>query len=180
MKKAALILTLIFLLTLPLAAVRYSAGVKASLGGVIMKNSTLSYEEGLRDALRASVTVMPASFMVDKFDLGLYATLSFQGSTSVSAYTRLLGYSALSVGFSSDYLITDSLSLGLSLGAGYSITEKVRTAGAFLESAFSVSYRITDNFAAGAEAGLMYRKERLEFPISLSFTVRPFLKRSQS
>ena len=176
MKKTVIIIAILLIITLPLSAVTYSGGVKAALGGVLIKNTSLSYEEGLRDALRASVTLMPASFVVGDFDLGLYATLSFQGSTSVSAFTRLLGYTGLSIGFVSDYLLTDSFSLGLSLGSGYSVTETVRTGSAFLETAFSLSYRITDNFAASAEAGLLYRKERLEFPLIFSLTLRPFLR----
>ena len=179
MKKTVILLVLFMVISIPLFAVNYSGGVKASLGTVMIKNTSLSYEDAMRKAVRASVTLLPASFIVGDFDLGLYATIMFQGSTSVSACTRLLGYTGISAGFSSDYLLSDSFSVGLSLGAGYSVTETVKTGSAFLEGALSLTYRITGNFSASLETGLMYRSTRLEIPVSFSLTVKPFAKRRQ-
>lgn len=177
MKKTVILIILVMVLTLPLFAINYSGGVKAAMGGVMMKNTSLSYEDNLREAVRVSVTLMPASFIVGNFDLGIYASLICQGSTSVSGYTRILGYRGLSAGFSSAYLLSESLSIGLSLGAGYSVTDTVNTGSAFLESALSLSCRITGNFSASLETGLMYRSTRLEIPVSFALSVKPFAKR---
>lgn len=176
MKKALPVAVLVILLSMPLHAVRYSGGIRATFASVLMKNTSLAHEEALRDSMKATVTLLPASFITGNFDLGLYASLSLQGSTATSGYTRILGNTGLSVGFSSEYLFNEYFSLGLSLGAGYSVTEKVKSGSAFLESYLSASYRVTRYLSASFDTGFIYRRERLELPISFSMRLHPFLK----
>ena len=176
MKKALPVAVLVILLSMPLHAVRYSGGIRTTFAAVLMKNTSLAHEEALRDSMKATVTLLPASFITGNFDLGLYASLSLQGSTATSGYTRILGNTGLSVGFSSEYLFNEYFTLGLSLGAGYSVTEKVKSGSAFLESNLSASYRVTRYLSASFDTGIIYRRERLEFPISFSMRLHPFLK----
>ena len=176
MKKIFLFTVLFIFISLPVFSINYSGGVKASFGQSVLKNRSLNYESDLREALRCELQLEPASFIVSNFDIGIYLQLSYQGDTNIINYTKLIGYTALSLGLSTAYYITDSYTIGLMLGTGYSITNKLMIGSAFLECRLSNSYFITKNVSLSLNCGLIYKKERFEIPFTFSIAYKPFIK----
>ncbi|MDD7589222.1 hypothetical protein, partial [Bullifex porci] len=116
------------------------------------------------------------SLIVSNFDIGIYLKLSYQGDTNNINNTNLIGYKALKLVLSTAYYITDSYTIGLMLGTGYSITNKLMIGSAFLECRLSNSYFITKNVSLSLNCGLIYKKERFEIPFTFSIAYKPFIK----
>ena len=176
MKKTLLFTILFLFILLPVFSVNYSGGVKVGFGKSILKNQSLNFEDDLRDALRCEITLEPACFIISNFDIGCYIQIVYQGDSSIINYTKIIGYSSLSLGLQSKYYITKSYSLGLMLGTGYLLTKELYIGSAFLEFLISNSYFITKNVALSLDLGVRYKKERFEFPIVFSLTYKPFVK----
>ena len=175
MKKTLLFTILFLFVLLPVFSVNYSGGVKVGFGKSVLKNQSLNFEDDLRDALRCEITLEPACFIISKFDLGCYIQLSYQGDSSIINYTKILGYSSLSLGVMGQYYITNSYSLGAMIGTGYLLTNDLYFGSAFLELIICNSYFITKNVSLSLDTGIRYKKERFEFPIVFSLTYKPLV-----
>lgn len=176
MKRTLLITVLVFGLISSAFALNYTGGIKVGFGTSMLKNSALNYESELREALRCEITLTPVAFRLSNFDIGLYTQFALQGDTAIRSYTKILGYSSLSIGLSTYYCFTNSYQLGLNIGAGYSISKELVTGSAFLEATLVNTYNITRTFSVSLDTGLRYKKERFEFPITFSFSLKPFIR----
>ena len=176
MKKTLLFTILLLSFIQPVFSLNYSGGIKVGFGQSLFKNQALNYEENLRDALRGEITIEPASFIISNFDLGCYVQLTYQGDSSIINYTKIIGYTSLSLGLKGSYYITKRYSLGLMIGTGYLLNNDVPIGSAFLEFSLTNSYYITKNVSLSFDSGLRYRRERFEFPIIFSITYKPFIK----